>query len=186
MANLFSSLSVVILAAGKGTRMKSAFPKVLHQLAGKSLVKHVYDTATHLGAGNICIVYGHGGELLLESCKNFKCNFAGQKKQLGTGHAVDHALPYLAMTDTVLILYGDVPLTSEKTLKDLIAKVNDDTVALLTVELDNPTGYGRIVRDKDNKVTSIVEQKDANDEQLNIAEVNNGIMALKDDLLRDM
>jgi len=186
MANLLSPLSVIILAAGKGTRMKSAFPKVLHQLAGKSLVSHVYDTAISIGAENVCVVYGHEGQMLLNSCKDFNCNFAEQKEQLGTGHAVDHALPYLAMSDTVLILYGDVPLTSEATLKNLVSKVDDETIALLTVKLDEPTGYGRIVRDENENVQSIVEQKDATAEQLHISEVNTGIMALKADLLRDM
>lgn len=186
MANILSSLSVVILAAGKGTRMRSAFPKVLHQLAGKPLLNHVYDTAISIGAENICVVYGHEGEMVLNNCKDFKCSFAEQKEQLGTGHAVDHALPYLSMSDTVLILYGDVPLTSEETLKNLVAKVNDDTIALLTVKLDDPTGYGRIVRDENEQVQCIVEQKDATAEQLHIAEVNTGIMALKADLLRDM
>ena len=186
MANLLSPLSVIILAAGKGTRMKSAFPKVLHQLAGKPLVNHVYDTAMSIGAENVCVVYGHEGEMLLNSCKDFKCSFAEQKQQLGTGHAVDHALPHLSMKDTVLILYGDVPLTSEETLKNLVDKVNDETIALLTVKLDDPIGYGRIVRDENENVTSIVEQKDASAEQLHITEVNTGIMALKADLLRDM
>ena len=186
MANLLSPLSVIILAAGKGTRMKSAFPKVLHQLAGKPLVNHVYDTAISIGAESVCVVYGHEGEMLLNNCKDFNCHFAEQKEQLGTGHAVDHALPYLSMTDTVLILYGDVPLTSEETLKNLVDKVDDDTVALLTVKLDNPMGYGRIVRDENENVQCIVEQKDANAEQLHITEVNTGIMALKADLLRDM
>jgi len=186
MANILSSLSVVILAAGKGTRMRSAFPKVLHQLAGKPLLNHVYDTSMSIGAENVCVVYGHEGEMVLNNCKDFKCSFAEQKEQLGTGHAVDHALPYLSMSDTVLILYGDVPLTSEETLKNLVEKVNDDTVALLTVKLDDPSGYGRIVRDENENVQCIVEQKDATAEQLHITEVNTGIMALKADLLRDM
>ena len=186
MANLLSPLSVIILAAGKGTRMKSAFPKVLHQLAGKPLVNHVYDTAISIGAESVCVVYGHEGEMLLNNCKDFNCHFAEQKEQLGTGHAVDHALPYLSMHDTVLILYGDVPLTSEETLKNLVDKVDDETIALLTVKLDDPMGYGRIVRDENEKVQCIVEQKDASPEQLHITEVNTGIMALKGDLLRDM
>ncbi|MCK4710672.1 MAG: bifunctional UDP-N-acetylglucosamine diphosphorylase/glucosamine-1-phosphate N-acetyltransferase GlmU, partial [Gammaproteobacteria bacterium] len=186
MANLLSPLSVIILAAGKGTRMKSAFPKVLHQLAGKPLVTHVYDTAMSIGAENVCVVYGHEGEMLLSSCKDVNCSFAEQKEQLGTGHAVDHALPYLSMSDTVLILYGDVPLTSEETLKNLIDKVDGETIALLTVKLDDPIGYGRIVRDENENVTCIVEQKDATSQQLHITEVNTGIMALKADLLRDM
>jgi len=186
MANLLSPLSVIILAAGKGTRMKSAFPKVLHQLAGKPLVNHVYDTAISIGAESVCVVYGHEGEMLLNNCKDFNCHFAEQKEQLGTGHAVDHAMPYLSMHDTVLILYGDVPLTSEETLKNLVDKVDDETIALLTVKLDDPIGYGRIVRDENENVQCIVEQKDANAEQLHITEVNTGIMALKADLLRDM
>ena len=186
MANLLSPLSVIILAAGKGTRMKSAFPKVLHQLAGKPLVNHVYDTAISIGAENVCVVYGHEGDMLLNNCKNFKCHFAEQKEQLGTGHAVDHALPYLSMGDTVLILYGDVPLTSEETLKNLVDKVDEETIALLTVNLEDPNGYGRIVRDGAKNVQCIVEQKDANPQQLRITEVNTGIMALKADLLRDM
>lgn len=186
MANLLSPLSVIILAAGKGTRMKSVFPKVLHQLAGKPLINHVYDTANSIGAESICVVYGHEGEKLLANCKDFKACFAEQKQQLGTGHAVDHALPYLSMHDTVLILYGDVPLTSEATLNNLVEKVSGSTIALLTVKLDDPHGYGRIVRDENENVQCIVEQKDATPEQLHITEVNTGIMALKADLLRDL
>lgn len=173
------SLSIVILAAGKGTRMKSATPKVLHTLAGKPLLGHVVDTARQLQADKISIVYGHGGELLPQAfAEQADLQWALQEPQLGTAHAVQQAIEHIQETDKTLILYGDVPLTPLSTLQNLLSAVSDQSMSLLTAELDNPTGYGRIVRDAAQQVTAIVEQKDANAEQLTINEINSGIMAL--------
>ena len=170
------SLSVIILAAGKGTRMQSSQPKVLHPIACKPLLEHVYDTAKKLGADEIVIVYGHGGEQVLQTCEHFDARWVEQKQQLGTGHAVQQALPVINVNNTVLVLYGDVPLTKLESLQRLL-KNNANKIALLTVELTDPTGYGRIIRDINKKVIGIVEQKDASDEQKTITEVNTGILA---------
>ena len=170
------SLSVIILAAGKGTRMKSTLPKVLHAVANKPLVEHVYEAAKKLGAEEIVIVYGHGGEQVLQACKHFDARWVEQKQQLGTGHAVQQALPAINLKNTVLVLYGDVPLTRVSSLTTLLDKAAGN-IALMTIEMDNPFGYGRILRDRQNKVVGIVEQKDASDEQKKITEVNTGILA---------
>lgn len=177
-------LSAVILAAGKGTRMKSSHPKVLHKLANKPLISHVYDTARCLGADEVVVVYGHEGETLKSSCSAFDAKWVEQAEQLGTGHAVQHALEVLNTENNVLILYGDVPLTSEETLNRLLEN-NEDRIKLLTVELDDPTGYGRIIREN-GKVKAIVEQKDASDEQLKIKEVNTGILSCPGNILETL
>lgn len=169
------TLSVVILAAGKGTRMYSDLPKVLHPIAGKPMVKHVIDTAKQLGAHNIHLVYGHGGDLMQQRLANEPVNWVLQTEQLGTGHAMQQAAPFFADDENILMLYGDAPLITKATLEKLIAAKPDKGIALLTVVLDNPTGYGRILRENGN-VVSIVEQKDANAEQLKIQEVNTGVM----------
>ena len=169
------TLSVVILAAGKGTRMYSDLPKVLHPIAGKPMVKHVIDTAKQLGAHNIHLVYGHGGDLMQQRLANEPVNWVLQTEQLGTGHAMQQAAPFFADDENILMLYGDAPLITKTTLEKLIAAKPDKGIALLTVVLDNPTGYGRILRENGN-VVGIVEQKDANAEQLNIQEVNTGVM----------
>ena len=179
------SLSVIILAAGKGTRMKSTLPKVLHAVANKPLVEHVYDAAKKLGAEEIVIVYGHGGEQVLQACKHFDARWVEQKQQLGTGHAVQQALPAINLKNTVLVLYGDVPLTKVSSLQNMLVNI-DDKIALMTVEMENPLGYGRILRDQQNKVIGIVEQKDANDEQKKITEVNTGILAAKGATLKKL
>jgi len=171
-------LSVIILAAGQGTRMKSALPKVMHKIAGLPMVEHVYRRACELDAADIHIVYGHGGEHLPQSCKHFNASWTEQDEQLGTAHAVHQASPKLDDDHIALVLYGDVPLIKSSTLKKLIADIKGDDVALLTVTLTEPTGYGRIVR-ADNKVTAIVEHKDASDEQRKITEVNTGILAVR-------
>ncbi|HAT40405.1 MAG TPA: UDP-N-acetylglucosamine diphosphorylase/glucosamine-1-phosphate N-acetyltransferase [Rheinheimera sp.] len=171
------ALNVVILAAGKGTRMKSALPKVLHKVAERPMVQHVIDTARQLGAAHINLVYGYGAEQLKAGLGEQPLNWVLQAEQLGTGHAVQQALPHIADDDVVLVLYGDVPLTRVETLNQLLAARSNDGLAILTVHLQNPTGYGRIVRDN-GKVVGIVEQKDANAEQLKITEVNSGIMAI--------
>ena len=169
------ALSVVILAAGKGTRMYSDLPKVLHPIAGKPMVKHVIDTAKQLGAHNIHLVYGHGGDLMQQRLANEPVNWVLQTEQLGTGHAMQQAAPFFADNENILMLYGDAPLITKATLEKLIAAKPDKGIALLTVVLDNPTGYGRILRENGN-VVGIVEQKDANAEQLKIQEVNTGVM----------
>ena len=169
------SLSVVILAAGKGTRMRSSLPKVLHVVADKPMVTHVIDSARQLGAKNIYVVYGFGGDVLKESIVGEDLTFVEQVEQLGTGHAVDQASPFLKDDENVLVLYGDVPLTKVSTLESLLQAKPENGMALLTVNLTNPTGYGRIVRQSE-KVVGIVEQKDANPEQLKIKEANTGIL----------
>ena len=169
------SLSVVILAAGKGTRMRSDLPKVLHPVAHQSMVEHVIDSARAVQSDNIYLVYGFGGELLKQRVVGDDLTFVEQAEQLGTGHAVDMASPHLKDDEDVLVLYGDVPLTKVSTLQRLIAAKKENGMALLTVNLQNPTGYGRIVRMAGN-VVGIVEQKDANEEQLQITECNTGIL----------
>ena len=173
------SLSVVILAAGKGTRMRSSLPKVLHRVADKPMVGHVIDAARQLNAVNIYIVYGFGGEVLkatlTENTTSDDLTFVEQKDQLGTGHAVDMASPFLKDDEDVLVLYGDVPLTKVSTLENLLAVKPENGMGLLTVNLANPNGYGRIVR-HENTVVGIVEQKDASAEQLLINEINTGIL----------
>ena len=169
------ALSVVILAAGKGTRMYSDLPKVLHKVAGKPMVKHVIDTANQLGAENVHLIYGHGGELMRERLVNESVNWVFQAEQLGTAHAVQQAAPFFKDDENIVILYGDAPLVTKETLEKLIAAKPENGIALLTVNLDNPTGYGRIIRENGN-VVAIVEQKDANAEQLKIQEVNTGVL----------
>ncbi|CCN69509.1 bifunctional UDP-N-acetylglucosamine diphosphorylase/glucosamine-1-phosphate N-acetyltransferase GlmU [Vibrio nigripulchritudo] len=167
--------SAVILAAGKGTRMYSNKPKVLHTLAGKPMAKHVIDTCSGLGAQNIHLVYGHGGDQMKTVLAEEPVNWVLQAQQLGTGHAVNQASPEFADDEKVLVLYGDVPLISSETIENLLEAQPTGGIALLTVVLDNPTGYGRIVR-KNGPVVAIVEQKDATEEQKLIKEINTGVM----------
>jgi len=172
-------LNVVILAAGQGKRMRSALPKVLQPLAGRPMLAHVVDTASQLGAARICVVYGHGGEAVRETLAAPDLHWAKQEPQLGTGHAVLQAMPLLdklgAGGAAVLVLYGDVPLIGVATLRRLIGAAGEDKLALLTSQLDNPHGYGRIVR-VGGKVTRIVEEKDADDAERAIREINTGIL----------
>lgn len=172
------ALSVVLLAAGKGSRMFSSLPKVLHPLAGKAMVQHVIDAATQLGAVRIHLVYGHGGELLRERLarQDTPLNWVLQAEQRGTGHAVQQTLADLRDEEDVLILYGDVPLISPDTLQRLLAARPEGGIGLLTVTLDNPESYGRIVR-ANGEVAGIVEQKDASEQQRQIKEINTGILA---------
>ncbi|MEZ9401104.1 bifunctional UDP-N-acetylglucosamine diphosphorylase/glucosamine-1-phosphate N-acetyltransferase GlmU [Vibrio cyclitrophicus] len=167
--------SAVILAAGKGTRMYSNTPKVLHTLAGKPMVKHVIDTCNGLGVQNINLVYGHGGDQMKAVLAEESVNWALQAEQLGTGHAVDQASAHFADDEKVLVLYGDVPLISPETIENLLDAQPNGGIALLTVVLDNPMGYGRIIR-RNGPVVAIVEQKDATDEQKLIKEINTGVM----------
>ncbi|QLF93525.1 bifunctional UDP-N-acetylglucosamine diphosphorylase/glucosamine-1-phosphate N-acetyltransferase GlmU [Pseudomonas sp. ABC1] len=178
------SLDIVILAAGQGTRMRSSLPKVLHPVAGKSMLGHVIDTARQLQPRGIHVVIGHGADSVRERLAADDLNFVLQAEQLGTGHAVAQALPALT-AERVLILYGDVPLIEQPTLERLLQKVGGEQLALLTVELDDPTGYGRIVRDESGVVTAIVEHKDATAEQRLIREGNTGILAVPGNRLGD-
>ena len=170
-------MNIVILAAGMGKRMQSALPKVLHPLAGKPLLSHVIDTARALSPSRLCVVYGHGGETVLQAMQAPDLHFALQEPQLGTGHAVMQAVPHLDDTAVTLVLYGDVPLTTTNSLQQLLDSAQGDKLAVLTVELEDPTGYGRIVRENGN-IVGIVEQKDASEAQRAIREVNTGIMAV--------
>ena len=178
------NLSVIILAAGAGTRMRSSKPKVLHKLAGIPMVEHVYNTSKSLAAKQIQLVYGHGGDLLQQQCQHFNVEWSLQAEQLGTAHAVQQASPNIDDDAVALILYGDVPLTKAETLETLVKNVSANNISLLTVTLDDPTGYGRIVREN-GKVTSIVEHKDASDEIKTIKEVNTGILAVNAAYLND-
>ena len=170
------SLDIVILAAGQGTRMRSALPKVLHPIAGQSMLGHVVQTARSLQPDSIQVVIGHGAELVREQLAADDVSFVVQSEQLGTGHAVAQAVPYLK-AENILVLYGDVPLIEATTLDSLLKQLSADSMALLTVNLDNPAGYGRIVRNSVGAVQAIVEHKDANPEQLKICEGNTGILA---------
>lgn len=173
-----ASLNVLILAAGKGTRMYSDLPKVMHPLAGKSMVKHVIDATKSLNAKHLNLIYGHGAEKLQAHLNDEPVNWILQAEQKGTGHAVMQAINAINDSDEVLILYADVPLISEATLKRLISARPQGGIALLTVLLDDPTGYGRIVRDPQNNVIGIIEHKDASESQKLINEVNTGILAI--------
>ncbi|MGB0466019.1 MAG: bifunctional UDP-N-acetylglucosamine diphosphorylase/glucosamine-1-phosphate N-acetyltransferase GlmU [Pontibacterium sp.] len=172
------SVDVIILAAGQGSRMKSSLPKVLHAVGGKPMVQHVIDNAAVLPDAAIHVVVGHGAEKVKDQLEGRSVTIALQAEQLGTGHAVAQAMPEVSSDSTVLVLYGDVPLTSVKTIQQLVAIAQAGDFGLLTVNLQDPTGYGRIVRDQADNVIAIVEQKDANAEQLAIAEVNTGILAV--------
>ena len=178
------SLEIVILAAGQGTRMRSALPKVLHPVAGNSMLGHVIHSARQLQPQRIHVVIGHGADAVRERLAADDLNFVLQDQQLGTGHAVAQAVPFIT-ADTVLILYGDVPLIEVETLQRLLTHVAPQQLGLLTVELDDPTGYGRIVRDSAGKVTAIVEQKDANETERAITEGNTGILAVPFERLGD-
>ncbi len=178
------SLDIVILAAGQGTRMRSALPKVLHPIAGQSMLGHVITTARQLSPNRIHVVIGHGADAVRQRLAADDLSFIIQAEQLGTGHAVAQALPALT-AERVLILYGDVPLIETATLERLLHKVGGQQIALLTVNLADPTGYGRIVRDSQGAVQAIVEHKDATDEQKRITEGNTGILAVPGERLGD-
>jgi bifunctional UDP-N-acetylglucosamine pyrophosphorylase/glucosamine-1-phosphate N-acetyltransferase len=170
-------MEVIVLAAGQGKRMRSVLPKVLQPLAAKPMLAHVLDTARILEARRIVVVYGHGGEVVREALDAPDLAWARQDPPQGTGHAVQQAMPLVDDGDTALILYGDVPLIGVPTLQRLMAAASDTTLALLTVSMDNPTGYGRILRDGAGKVTRIVEEKDATADERRVQEVNTGILA---------
>ncbi len=171
--------TLCVLAAGKGSRMASNLPKVLHQIAGKPLICHVLDTAALVSPERPVVIYGHGGDLLRERLADRDINWVEQKEQLGTGHAVAQALDQLPAGQLVVILFGDVPLLSAPTLQTLLEAAQPTGFSLLTATLENPAGYGRIVRDAAGLITSIVEQKDASPAQLAIVEINTGVMVVR-------
>jgi bifunctional UDP-N-acetylglucosamine pyrophosphorylase/glucosamine-1-phosphate N-acetyltransferase len=179
-------LSVVILAAGQGKRMKSDLPKVLQPLAGRPLLEHVIDTARELDAADVHVVYGHGGARVREMLARTNVSWALQAEQHGTGHAVQQAMPGVPDDHLVLVLYGDVPLVQPSTLRRLLdAAAGGEALAILSVRMRDPTGYGRIVRDRAGTVARIVEHKDANQKERAIDEVNTGLMAASARRLRE-
>ena len=180
-----TKVNFVILAAGKGTRMRSSLPKVLHKLSGRSMLGHVVAAVESLGKAKKIIVTGHGAEQVEQQFKSPTTIFTQQKEQLGTGHAVHMAVPELCSDAVVIVLYGDVPLIRPATIQKILAVVTESTMGLLTINLDQPTGYGRIVRNTKGDITEIIEQKDASAEQLKITEVNTGVLALQSSQLRD-
>ena len=178
------ALTAIILAAGKGTRMRSALPKVLHPVGGIPMVQRIINTVKTVGSQSIHLIYGHGADLLKEAIDEPTLNWCMQAEQLGTGHAVQQAAPYINPSDDVLVLVGDAPLIKADTLNALYEVKQGCDFALLTVVLDDPTGMGRIIRDGDN-ITAIVEHKDASPDQLAITEINTGVMIMNGgDLLR--
>ncbi len=182
------SIDVVILAAGKGTRMNSERPKVLHEIGGAPMLEHVVNTARALGDARIKVVIGHGGDLVrAHFADDEKLGWVVQEQQLGTGHAVAQAMPLIEADreSAVLVLCGDVPLIKTETLLDLVDSVGTNTLALLTLNTPRPTGLGRIIRDGDNRVTAIVEEKDASESERKITEINSGIMAIPSSRLRN-
>lgn len=185
MLSRTTTMQVIILAAGQGKRMRSDLPKVLQPLAGRPLLAHVLDVARKVAEAGVCVVYGHGGERVREAFAGVNLSWAKQEPQLGTGHAVQQALPCLSDSGTVLILYGDVPLTGEATLKRLVSAAGEKRLALLTVNASDPTGYGRIIRDEHGHVRRIVEHKDATPDELAVTEINTGILVAPVARLRD-
>jgi len=177
-----SKPTVVVLAAGKGTRMRSALPKVLHEIAGKPMLGHVLDAAACVSAERLVVVYGHGGDAVPQCFADRGIRFALQEPQLGTGHALQQALPHLPEDGSTLVLYGDVPLIRPDTLARVLA--HDQALCLLTAVLDDPTGYGRIIRDARGGVVRIVEEKDASAEHRRVREINTGIIAAPNAALR--
>jgi len=177
-------IDVIVLAAGKGTRMRSNLPKVLHPIAGKEMLRHVLDAVPHYDEMTTTVVVGHGADIVKDRFAATELNFAEQTEQLGTGHAVMAAESHIRDDATALILMGDVPLIKRATLDSLVEASKSTGFSLLTLTLDNPFGYGRILRDSQGDVTGIVEEKDASDQQRLVQEVNTGIMAIKGDLLK--
>ncbi|HBE91719.1 MAG TPA: UDP-N-acetylglucosamine diphosphorylase/glucosamine-1-phosphate N-acetyltransferase [Gammaproteobacteria bacterium] len=170
-------LEVIILAAGKGTRMLSALPKVLHELAGKPLLTHVLDTSRQLGAQRLHVVYGFGGGVLRNSISADDVNWVLQAEQNGTGHAVQLAIESVDDDSTVMVLYGDVPMVSVHSLQAMLDAAGHDAVGLMTAVLDDPAAYGRIIRDDNQRFKEIVEYSDATDAQRAVREINTGFLA---------
>lgn len=169
------AISIVILAAGQGTRMRSSLPKVLQPLAGRPMLAHVLDCARRTGADDVCVVYGHGGEAVREAFDGDDLRWALQDEQLGTGHAAQQAMPDTPDDNRVLILAGDVPLLEPRTLTALLESAGDDELGLLTVDMPDPSGYGRVIRDGE-RVVRIREEKDASDGERRVTEINTGVM----------
>lgn len=178
------AISVVILAAGQGKRMHSTLPKVLHCLAGKPLLEHVVNTASQLNDQKTIVIYGHQGDTIRNELAKLPVEWVFQDKQLGTGHAVMQALPHTKPNSRVLILYGDVPLISLHTLAQLIAKTPNDALGIITARVPNPFGLGRIIRNEENEITAIIEEKDATDNQRAITEINTGIYIVPEKYLQ--
>lgn len=172
------SLSLIILAAGQGTRMKSRLPKVLHKLAGRTLLEHVYISCSRLNARELYVVYGYGGDLVPQTLSHLPVKWFEQKQQLGTGHAVQQALPEIPDSDQVLVVYGDTPLITHQTLTKLVEAARESGFSLLTCNIDEPEGYGRIIRDDQDNVIRIVEEKDATEQERAICEINTGMMVV--------
>ena len=178
------ALSIIVLAAGHGKRMRSDLPKMLQPLAGRPILAHVISTAADLGSDDVCVVYGHGGDVVRKAFAESSLRWCLQAEQLGTGHAVQQAMPGTPDGNTVLILCGDVPLVSASSLRRLLAGAGDERLAVLTVELDDATGYGRVIRDDQSRVRRIVEDRDASDEERRVREINTGLMACPAALLK--
>lgn len=170
------ALHVVILAAGSGKRMASSIPKVLHEIGGKSMLAHVVATAHSLDPEKVHVIYGNGGDRVPTALSDLDVNWVLQSEQLGTGHAVSQALPYCHSDDHVLVLYGDVPLISTRTLRQLLSESPKNGLGLVVTELNDPSGFGRIVRNEMGNILSIVEHKDATSSQRKIKEINTGIL----------
>ena len=178
------SLSIIILAAGQGTRMHSSLPKVLHPIAGTPLLRHVINAAKLLNPEDIYVVYGHGGEQVREALADTGVAWIEQAEQLGTGHAVDQVMPSISDASTLLVLYGDVPLITAETLQPMVDQAGSGKLSVLTAVLDNPSGYGRMIRDAGGRLARIVEHKDASDTELQIKEINTGFLAAPAGLMR--
>ena len=172
------SLSIIILAAGQGKRMKSQLPKVLHKLAGRSLLEHVHVASLQLHSRETYVIYGHGGELVKDTLNHLPVKWVEQADQLGTGHAVQQVIDAIPDDNDVLILYGDVPLITYQTLTRLVEAAAASGFSLLTSELEDPSGYGRIIRDDAGRIARIVEHKDATEEERAIREINTGMMSV--------
>jgi bifunctional UDP-N-acetylglucosamine pyrophosphorylase/glucosamine-1-phosphate N-acetyltransferase len=179
------SLSIIILAAGQGTRMRSSLPKVLHRIGGKPLLQHVLDTAHAFAGADIHVVIGHGAEQVRRHFEHVDVHWVVQAEQLGTGHAVAQVLPHVPRENTVLVMYGDVPLVRRQTLDALQVIAAQDAVGLLTAQLEEPAGYGRILHDADGNISGIVEDKDATEAQRRIREINTGFIAAPAGRLHD-
>ena len=173
LANL--ALSTIVLAAGQGTRMRSDLPKVLQPLAGRPLLAHVLDCATAIAADDVCVVYGHGGDAVPNAFPDRSVRWALQAEQHGTGHAVQQAMPETPDENRVLVLFGDVPLLTAETCQRLVDATPEEDMAVLTVDMADPTGYGRIIREG-NSVSRIVEHKDATAEEQAVCEINTGVV----------
>ena len=181
---LMKNVNFVVLAAGKGTRMKSSVPKVLHKLAGRSMLRHVIDATNAVGESKKVIVTGHGAEQVEEKFESSDTKFVRQEDQLGTAHAVSMAIPELCEDAIVVVLYGDVPLIKENTLKELIDSSNDG-ISILTTVLDKPFGYGRVRKDRDGNAIAIIEEKDATEDEKNINEIFTGVLCARTDFLKE-